>query len=263
MSHPDDATMLELAVGLARRAGAAIVEMRTDAVESFETKSSPTDPVTAADSAAEEIIGSGIKEMRPGDGIVGEEGTTHQADSSVQWFVDPIDGTVNYLYDLPAYSVSIAAARDGRTVVGVVYNPVTDELFTAMAGRGAYLNGRPLRVNNRPEFSKVVLGTGFNYHSDTRLRQARLLTTILPQIADIRRMGSAALDLCSVAAGRIDGYYEEGLNIWDYAAGKLVVEEAGGVCSLHPDLSPTSDVIVAGCEAVADELLRILTKATI
>jgi myo-inositol-1(or 4)-monophosphatase len=256
----DRGELLELAVALARRAGSVIVEMRPDAVGTATTKSSPTDPVTEADAAAEEIIVGGLGDARPHDTIVGEEGTDRTGTSGISWYVDPIDGTVNYLYGLPLYSVSIAAAVGAETVIGVVYNPISDELFTATAGGGAYRNGAEISVTDRPDLTTSVISTGFSYRSDRRKVQADILSSLLPRIGDIRRLGSAALDLCMVAAGRVDGFYEESLNIWDYAAGKLVVEEAGGRCDLLTDTVSGAEVLVAGSPLVADGLIRLLAE---
>ncbi len=222
--------VLELAVTFARRAGRTAVEMRSEAVASATTKSSPTDPVTAADQEAEAIVVDGILRHRPDDSIVGEEGAQRHGTSPVVWYIDPIDGTTNYLYDIPAYAVSIAAAVDGVLVAGAVFNPVLDELFTARAGHGAYLNGRPVQVRPPVPLSSALVATGFGYQAERRRLQAVALTRLLPAIRDIRRFGSAALDLCALATGRVDAYYEVGLNVWDYAAGWLLVHEAGGRC---------------------------------
>lgn len=254
----DVGRLLELAVTLANRAGRAITEMRPNAIKSAQTKSSPTDPVTEADAAAEQIIMDGILAERPDDGIVGEEGANRQGSSGVEWFVDPIDGTTNYLYGIPAYSVSIAASVGGEPTVGVVLNPVTVELFTATAKGGAFLNGRAITVSGKEELATSLIATGFSYRHEQRAMQARLLNSVLPQVRDIRRFGSAALDLCSVAAGRVDGYYEAGLNIWDYAAGSLIVREAGGRCSLVPHNEDGSEWLIAGPSSIARPLERII-----
>jgi myo-inositol-1(or 4)-monophosphatase len=222
--------LLELAVTFARRAGRTAVEMRSEAVASATTKSSPTDPVTAADQEAEAVVVEGILRHRPDDSIVGEEGAQRRGTSPVVWYIDPIDGTTNYLYDIPAYAVSIAAAVDGVLVAGAVFNPVLDELFTARAGHGAHLNGRPVQVRPPVPLSSALVATGFGYQAERRRLQAVTLTQLLPAIRDIRRFGSAALDLCALATGRVDAYYEIGLNVWDYAAGWLLVHEAGGRC---------------------------------
>lgn len=253
--------LLELAVTFARHAGRAAVEMRSEAVASATTKSSPTDPVTAADQAAEAIIVDGILHYRPDDGIVGEEGAQRHGTSPVVWFVDPIDGTTNYLYDIPAYAVSIAAAVDGLLVAGTVFNPVSDELFTARAGHGAFLNGRPIQVPQPVPLGSSLVATGFGYQAERRRLQAAALGQLLPAIRDIRRFGSAALDLCALAMGRVDAYYEIGLNVWDYAAGWLLVHEAGGRCRDLAGGDPSSEFFMAAGPGLIEPLARAIIEA--
>lgn len=206
-----------------------------DLWEYTNTKSSSVDPVTIVDTLAEDFIANRLQELRPEDGLIGEEGTGSPAISSVTWIVDPIDGTVNFVYGLPQYAVSIAAAIDGVVVAGAVINVVTGVLYTAARNEGAtkYLPHNdeivPLLVNDVSEVSQSLVATGFSYSSERRAQQAQLLTGILPKVRDIRRMGSAALDLCHLADGGVDVYYEHGLNCWDFAAGALIAEEAGAV----------------------------------
>ena len=258
----DAASLLELSVALAREAGAAAVALRPNAVMSATTKSSPTDPVTEADAAAEKIIVEGILSVRPDDGIVGEEGTSRAGQSNVKWFIDPIDGTVNYLYGIPAFSVSVAAEIDGRMSVGVVYNPLTGDLYTATLAGGSFRNGEPILVRSGAALETALIGTGFGYQSEDRAAQAQILTSVLPRIRDIRRFGSAALDLCSVAAGQLDGYYEAGLNVWDYAAGKLIVEESGGACRLVEATEDRPEWLFAGSPPIIDQLGQIVVATT-
>ncbi len=252
--------LLELAVALARVAGTTALEMRSDVLGSVETKSSPTDLVTVADATAEQIIVNGIRAERPGDAIVGEEGTSRDGTTGITWQVDPIDGTTNFVYDLPAWSVSIAVASPGHTEVGVVYNPVNDELYTAVRGRGAFLNGRPVAVNDQSDLALSLIGTGFSSQSEIRKVQAGIAATVLPEIRDYRRFGSAALDLCAVACGRVDGFYESGLNVWDYAAGALMVEEAGGVCRHLPANEHHGAWLVAAPPLLVDQLQELVEK---
>jgi myo-inositol-1(or 4)-monophosphatase len=238
--------------------------MRSDAVRSTETKSSPTDPVTAGDRAAEEIIVDGILAARPDDGIVGEEGAQRQGTSGIDWLIDPIDGTVNYLYDIPAYSVSVAArfaAADdlGHPILaGVVYNPVSDELFRATRSGGASLNGQTISVTDADELASSLVGTGFAYSAARRRAQAQVLLDVLGSVRDIRRAGSAALDLCSVACGRLDAYYEVGLNSWDYGAGWLIATEAGAMVSDLRGGPPSSTFTLAATSKVHDQLAHVL-----
>lgn len=257
----DFGNLLELAVALARVAGNAARDMRSEVLSSIETKSSPTDLVTRADAAAEQIIVDGIGSERPDDAIVGEEGTSRDGTTGITWQVDPIDGTTNFVYGLRAWSVSIAVATEHHTEVGVVYNPVNDELYTALRGGGAFLNGRPVEVNHQSDLALSLIGTGFSPHSGIRRVQADIATSVLPRIRDYRRFGSAALDLCAVACGRIDGFYETGLNIWDYAAGKLMIEEAGGICRLLPANNHHGEWLVAAPPELVDPLQDLVDKA--
>lgn len=253
--------LLELAVALASEAGRTIVDMRTDAIATATTKSSTTDPVTEADRRAEEIITTGILADRPQDSIVGEEGASVEGTSPVRWYVDPIDGTTNYLYGIPSYSVSIAAEIDGDMVVGVVLNPVLDELFTAVRHGGAFLNGSSIEVSKATTLQTALVGTGFSYKPEERAVDAAVIAKLLPSIRDIRRLGSAALDLCAVAMGRLDAYFETGLNVWDYAAGWLVVEEAGGHCRDLDGNRPDPQMMIAANTSLANDLAGALQLA--
>ena len=226
MPAPDPSALLALAVDLARQAGALALAMHGDLAEP-DTKSSPTDVVTAADRAAERLLVDGIRAARPGDGILGEEGASDEGTTGVRWVVDPVDGTVNYLYGLPQWAVSIGMEVDGVGQAGVVLDPAKDELFTAIRGGGAQLNGRPLRCTGATELSQALVATGFGYDARRRAVQAELATHVLPRVRDLRRLGAGALDLCGVAAGRVDAYFEQGLSPWDLSAGGLVATEAG------------------------------------
>lgn len=239
------AELAELASTVARRAGAAIVERREAAVATATTKSSPTDPVTEADRVAEAIVVDGIAAARPDDAIIGEEGTERAGTSGLAWHVDPIDGTTNYLYGIPAYSVSVAVAAGGSMLCGTVFNPVSGELFEATRGAGATLNGRTITVSSPVALPAALVATGFGYRSDRRRGQARVVAELLPEIRDIRRFGSAALDLCSVACGRVDAYYEVGLNVWDFAAGALIADEAGARCTNLGGGPPSTGFLLA------------------
>jgi len=190
------------------------------------TKSSPSDPVTEADRTLERVITDTIHRLRPDDAVLGEE-FGQSTTSPVRWIVDPIDGTVNYSYQIPAYAISIAVEVEGQVVQGVVHNPATGERFAARRGCGATCNGRPLASRSAVALAEALVGTGFSYHAPTRARQGRMLASLIGEVRDIRRFGAAALDLCFVAAGRLDAYYETGLKIWDVAAGALVAREAG------------------------------------
>lgn len=244
LTLPDDALAAELealAADVARSAGRLVVDERPDAVEVATTKSSATDVVTVMDQRSQDHLIARLREARPDDSVLGEESGGAVGTSGITWVIDPIDGTVNYLYGIPAYAVSVAAVvGDPRTAgawrpfVGAVYNPVTDELHLARAGGGARViraGGveHPLVPTGCTELGQALVGTGFGYAAERRERQGRLVLELLPQIRDIRRIGSAALDLCAVGAGLLDAYYETGLNPWDLAAGWLVATEAGAV----------------------------------
>ncbi|HET9501192.1 MAG TPA: inositol monophosphatase family protein [Marmoricola sp.] len=217
----------ELALVVAREAGALVAGHRAAGVRVADTKSSSTDIVTEADTASEELIRTRLLHARPGDGFVGEEGADVAGDSGVRWVVDPIDGTVNYFLGLPNYAVSIAAAIGDDMVVGVVLNPATGEEYVAELGAGATRDGRPIRVREARPVPRMVVSTGFSYEPAVRATQAAAVARLLTEVADIRRFGSCALDLCAVADGRADAYVEEGVRPWDHAAGALIAQEAG------------------------------------
>jgi myo-inositol-1(or 4)-monophosphatase len=256
---PASAELLDIAVTVARQAGEFLRAGRSVELV-IETKSSPTDVVTQMDTAAERLIATAIAARRPTDTLLGEEGSGAAVSSSlrpvsadadacgsaVRWIVDPIDGTVNYLYDLPQWAVSIAAERDGVVVAGAVFDPSKNEMFTAELGGGAHLNGRPIRVSACAELGLALVGTGFSYDAGRRARQAEVVRSVLPVVRDIRRMGAASLDLCALACGRLDGYFERGLNLWDHAAGGLIAAEAGArVEGLAGTAASTAFVVAA------------------
>jgi myo-inositol-1(or 4)-monophosphatase len=219
--------LLALARDVVGKAAALVAETRVEALGQVSTKSTPTDPVTAADRAAERLVVETLLAARPGDGVLGEEGGGRDGTSGVRWIVDPIDGTVNFLYGIPAYAVSLAAEVDGEIVAGVVRNVATGEEWTAVRGGGAYRDGVRLTGSAETRLDRALVGTGFAYDAERRRHQARVLLDVLPVVRDVRRFGSAALDLCGVAEGRLDAYYERGLAPWDLAAGGLIAAEAG------------------------------------
>ena len=253
----DPSSTLALAVDLARAAGALALSMHSG-LAGHDTKSTPTDVVTAADHACEELLVRGIRSARPRDGILGEEGASTEGTSGVTWVVDPIDGTVNYLYGLPQWAVSIGVEVDGRAQVGVVFDPSKDELWTAVRGEGSWLDGRPLRCSAVAELSQTLLGTGFSYDARRRTVLALHLQQLLPAVRDLRRLGAGSLDLCSVAAGRVDAYYEQGLNPWDMSAGLLVAEEAGARTGDLRGGPGSARMVVASAPAVFAPLVGVL-----
>lgn len=256
----DRGELLALAVDVAEETAAMVRARRRDGVEVAATKSSPVDVVTAVDRAAEALIFDRLMTARPGDGFVGEEGASSPSETGVQWVVDPIDGTVNFLYGIPHYAVSIAATVDGEVVVGVVVNVATGERFTATKGGGAYLGDERLMVGAEDkELSQRLVGTGFNYLADVKVAQTVAVSAMLHEVRDIRRLGAAALDLCSVGAGRLDAFVEEGLNLWDVAAGGLVATEAGALLERHPGIGGNECYVCApptGFEALRDLVSR-------
>lgn len=252
--------LLELAEGVAREAGRLIVDERPQGLEVADTKTTATDVVTEMDTRSERLIVERLAAARPDDGFLGEEGSSRPGSSGVRWVVDPIDGTVNYLYGYPAYAVSVAAAVGDEVVAGAVVNPVSGEVFTAARGHGAWLNGRRLEPVAPPPLELAMVATGFGYDPRRRARQADVLRQLLPVVRDVRRAGAASLDLCAVATGRVDAYYEQGLKPWDLAAGGLVAEEAGAVVvGLHgrPAGEP---MVVAGRQPLVGQLLLLLEE---
>ena len=249
--------LLTLAEKAARAAGAVLLDRwRTPATGVME-KSSATDPASDADRAAEAAIIRCIHEARPHDAILAEEGGASHGDSGVRWLIDPLDGTVNYLYGLPHWSVSIAALEGAQAVAAVVYDPLRDELFRAGHGRGAWLDDGRLHVSEERDLGRVLLITGYSYVAEERLVQARQQAELIGRIRDLRRLGSAALDLAYVASGRVDAYMETFANPWDWAAGTLLVREAGGRVSAVPGVRRGVDGILASGSGVHDALVAL------
>jgi myo-inositol-1(or 4)-monophosphatase len=228
------ADLRDLALEVALEAARLVTERRAAGVEVAATKSSQVDVVTEVDRASENLIRERILAKRPDDAFLGEEGDDIEGTSGVRWVVDPVDGTVNLLYGLPAYAVSIAAEVGGEVTAGVVINVATGVVWTAVAGRGATRDGHPIRTRPQGPIGQRLVGTGFGYLPEARALQADSLTRLLPQVRDIRRMGACSLDLCAVADGSLDAYLEEGVQLWDYAAGGLIAREAGAVVRLRP-----------------------------
>jgi myo-inositol-1(or 4)-monophosphatase len=242
---PTPGELVDLAGAVALEAADLVRRGRRAGVEVSETKTSPIDIVTEVDKAAEALIYERLMAARPDDGFLGEEGNSADSVSGVSWIVDPIDGTVNFLYGLPPYSVSVAAAVGSEVVAGVVVDVTSGECFSATRGGGATCDGRSLRVRAVAPLSERLVLTGFSYLEAVRARQADAVALLLREVRDIRRLGSAALDLCAVGAGRADGYVEEGLNQWDMAAGSLVATEAGARVDLLPGAGGTTCVVCA------------------
>lgn len=258
----DNAELTEIALRVAGEAaelvGAARGRMLAGQTVGVDTKSSITDVVTAVDRESERFVRARLSELRPGDAVLGEEeGGTAGPGST--WVVDPIDGTVNFLYGFPWFSVSVAAQVDGVSVAGAVVEPVSGRRWSATRGAGAWLDDRPLRVGS-PEAPDVSLvGTGFAYQVERRRRQGEVAARMLGQVRDIRRAGAGSLDLCAVAAGWLDAYYEHGLSPWDWAAGALIAAEAGAVVSLPgQDSELGTDITFAAAPSVAAPVRALL-----
>jgi fructose-1,6-bisphosphatase/inositol monophosphatase family enzyme len=278
MSLPDAAKLCDIAVSVARETGEMLAS-RAGRVEVAATKSSPTDVVTKMDRRAEALIRSRILAERPDDAILGEEEgqTGDTAGAPARWVVDPLDGTVNYLYGLHDWAVSIAAevawAAGGeaggeagrRIVAGAVFVPLRGEMFSAFAGGGAWLQvagGEPVRLRCGPgvPLREALVGTGFGYLPARRQVQGEVVAALLPRLRDIRRIGVASVDLCAVAAGRLDGFYERGLNYWDWAAGALVASEAGAVVGGLRGAALSSSMAVAAGPALFGPLAEALAE---
>ncbi len=254
---PSPAELLTLAVRVAVEAGELVAAGRRGRVEVSGTKSSPTDIVTAVDVASEQLIRRDIRHARPDDAFVGEEGDDTAGTSGVTWVADPIDGTVNFLYDIAQFAVSLAARVGDQVVAGVVHNPISGETFTASVGGGAFRDGEPIRVSACEDMASALVGIGYTYLADVRAHQAVETARLVPVVRDVRRFGSAALDLCAVACGRLDAYSERGLKPWDLAAGSLIAAEAGArVAGLGG--APASELIVV---AASERLFPLFEEA--
>ncbi len=265
------AELVAVAEAVAREAGSLISDGRPGRVTVAATKSSPADVVTAMDIASEELLRRRLAQLRPDDGVLGEEHGFLAGTSGITWVVDPIDGTVNYLYGQPSYAVSVAAvtgpagvAPDPRTwtiLASCVHAPALGATFTAGRRIGAFRDGVRLALGaGSADLSNCLIGTGFGYRTERRAAQGRVVAALLPRVRDIRRLGSAAVDLCLVAAGATDAHFERGLQPWDLAGGALVVTEAGGVVSGLRGEPATDVMTVAGPPVVVERLTTILTE---
>jgi myo-inositol-1(or 4)-monophosphatase len=255
--------LVDLATEAAQKAADLLLDGLDRARATVETKSTATDMVSEMDRASEQLIVSTLLAARPDDGLVGEEGSDSPGTSGLRWVIDPLDGTTNYLYGHPGWAVSIAAEDDAGVVAGVVIDPMHSDVFTASRGGGARRNGREIACSRLDDVSTALVATGFGYAADRRRAQAEVLVELLPRIRDIRRMGAAAVDLCSVACGRVDAYFERGLAWWDLAAGGLVAVEAGALLSAidgGPAGSDAGSIVSAGpgLFTTLRELLRSL-----
>src|ERR1019366_6091036 len=208
-------------------------------------KSSARDFATHMDHASEKMIVSAILAARPNDGIIGEEGAHHESQSGITWVIDPIDGTVNYFYNLPGWNISIAAKDEEGVLIGIVYAPTLNSLWRASRGGGAFLNDRAIHCSDASELKEALIATGFSYDVGERVRQGEKIAALIPKVRDIRRNGAAAVDLCHVASGAVDGYFESGLKEWDLAAGGLIAREAGALVSGRNGASAGETMVIA------------------
>lgn len=270
MTDPFRTELLELALEAASQAGALLRDQRPADLGVAATKSSPIDVVTEMDLAAEKLITGFLAEHRPHDAFLAEEGSLATAGqrggegdgTGVRWIIDPLDGTVNYLYGLPNWAVSIAAELDGEVVAGVVAVPPREETFRAVLDEGAHLGGQPLSCRPAAPLGQSLIGTGFSYVTEHRAAQAEVVRKLITEVRDVRRSGSAAADLCDVAAGRLDGYYERGLNPWDYAAGDLIAREAGARTGGRPGRLVGTELTVAASPETFARLQPLLEEFT-
>lgn len=257
----DPVELLALAEPLAHEVGDRLRASLAGDGPAVSAKSTPTDLVSELDLWAERHLVERLLAARPDDGVQGEEGADRSGTSGVTWCIDPIDGTINFLHHLPGFNVSVAALVDGQAVAGVVVAPLTGETFTAVRGRGAHVDGTPLCCSSPPSLARSVVGTGFAYDPARRTRQAEVVAQVIGRIADIRRLGAAATDLCLVAAGRLDAYWEVGLNPWDHAAGGLIAEEAGARVGAISGGPASATSVLAAPPELWDDLAALLLAA--
>lgn len=257
--------LLDLARSVAVDAARLVAEGRREGLSDVRTKSTATDMVTEYDRLSEQLIVDRLLAARPDDGLIGEEGATLRGTSGINWLVDPIDGTTNFLYGLPGYAVSIGASDGMGGLLGVVVIPATGEVFAARRGGGATCNGAPIHCSTATDVAQALVGTGFSYDPQRRARQGVRVAALLPRVRDIRRLGAAAADLCHTAAGRLDAYFEEFLQPWDLAAGEVIAREAGcRVGALDASVNPTdSDLhgaVLVAAPAVFDSLRELIAQ---
>ena len=258
MTQDEERALLAVAHEAAHAAAAELKQRYGRRQSGVRSKSGPTDLVSDADLAAEKAIRSVLAQRRPDDAVLGEEGGA-TGDGDLRWVVDPLDGTINYLYEIPAFAVSVACEDSSGTIVGVVLDPIRDEVFAATRSSEATLNGSPIEVGDRPDsLGFTMLATGFGYDRVLRARQAAVVARVLPRVRDIRRVGAAALDLAWNACGRFDAFYERGLNVWDIAAGALVCSRAGLAVREFPASGEDRWGILSAPPALVDELYELI-----
>lgn len=260
MPLPDE--LLDVAQGLARRAGKMALSGRKSGLQSVDTKTTQTDMVTEFDRASEAMIYEGLRTMRPNDSIVGEEGASHVGTSGVTWYVDPIDGTTNFLYDIPLWAVSIGAKDADSAIAGAVYVAGADEMFTATREGGAWRDGTRISCNEPARLATALVATGFSYAAEARTVQAERVSRMVHRVRDIRRFGAAAVDMCYVACGRLDAYFEENLHEWDIAAGDLIAREAGCLTGDFAGGPIRPEQTLTAGPSLFEPLRRLIAEAT-
>lgn len=256
----DVAELRDVAVALARHAGDMALHGRRSGPVTAHTKSSSIDMVTEFDKASEQLITQGLVERRPHDGIVGEEGADVSSRSGIVWHIDPIDGTTNFFFDVPMWAVSIGAVDDLGPVAGAVYVPALGEMFSAARGLGATMNDLPLHARENSNVSDALVATGFSYDITQRPHHTQRVAQMLNHVRDIRRMGAAAIDLCFVAAGRLDAYFEENLNSWDLVAGQIIATEAGAVVSDFEGNLVRPEQVLASSAALHQSMVQLIAQ---
>ena len=257
-ANPDE--LRATAETVARRAGDMVLAGRREVGVSATTKSSPTDMVTQWDRASEQMVTGDIALLRPDDGIVGEEGASRQGTTGLTWHVDPIDGTSNFFFDIPLWAVSVGVADETGPLAGAVYAPALGEMWTAARGRGATLNGRPVSVRTNDSLGDALVGTGFSYRLAERPDHARRVARMVTEVRDIRRLGAAAIDLCFVACGRLDVYFEEHLHSWDLIAGQVIATEAGALVTGFAGEPVTPDRVLAATPGVHAAFVDLVAR---
>lgn len=254
--------LLAIAEKLARSAGDMALRGRKSGDVSATTKSSPTDMVTQYDKASEELITAGLALHRPQDGIIGEEGASQRSSTGITWHIDPIDGTSNFYFDIPMWAVSIGAVDEHGPLIGVVYAPALGEMYTACRGAGAFLNGQPIHVRDNTELSDALVCTGFSYRVHERTKHAQRVAQMVTHIRDIRRFGAAAIDLCFVASGRYDAYFEEHLHSWDLVAGQVIATEAGALITNYAGQDVTPAQVLCAQPGIQQQLIQLIAQSS-
>lgn len=252
----DPAELLALAIRTAEAAGALL--MQRPEHFAVNEKSSAIDFATQMDHASEQLIVEHLLAVRPDDGVIGEEGSQRKSKSGITWVIDPLDGTVNYFYGLPGWNVSIAAKDEEGVLVGAVYAPTARTLWSASRGGGSYKNGIPIHCNDPVALDRALISTGFSYDLALRTEQGERIARLIPRIRDLRRIGAAAVDLCHVASGMVDGYFEATLNEWDLAAGGLIATEAGAIVTGRNGQAPNHEMVIAAGPSLHGQLVAVV-----